>query len=108
MTDGYTHIIDLAQEIDPPEDGILSKVLFESDQVKAVLFGFGEGEGLSEHSASVPAIVHFVKGEAAFTLGEDPVEATPGTWIHMNANLKHSVEAKTPVIMLLLMLKNKG
>jgi len=29
------------------------------------------------------------------------VPAAPGTWIHMPANLSHSVVAKTPLIMLL-------
>ena len=33
------------------------------------------------------------------------VEAQTGTWIHMPANLKHSVHTKTPVVMLLLLLK---
>ena len=72
---------------------------------KAVAFGFAEGEELSEHTASMPAIVHFLEGEATLTLGEDTVAAQHGTWIHMPANLKHSVLAKTPVVMLLLLLK---
>jgi hypothetical protein len=28
-----------------------------------------------------------------------------GTWVHMPANLKHSIEAITPVLMLLVLLK---
>ncbi len=53
----------------------------------------------------MPAILHFIQGEATLTLGEDKVEAQPGTWIHMPPDLKHSVKAKTPVIMLLLLVK---
>jgi quercetin dioxygenase-like cupin family protein len=60
----YTHIIDLAKEVEPPEDGILTRTVFNDDHVKAVIFGFGKGEELSEHTASMPAILHFVKGEA--------------------------------------------
>ena len=101
----YTHIIDLAKEVEPPEDGILTRTLFNNDDVKAVIFGFGQGEELSEHTASMPAILHFIQGEAALTLGDDKVEAKPGTWIHMPPELKHSVKAKTPVVMLLLLLK---
>jgi len=33
------------------------------------------------------------------------VEAQPGNWIHMPANLQHSVKTKTPVVMLLPLLK---
>ena len=105
MNHNYTHIIDLAKEVEPPEDGILTRTLFNDDHVKAVIFGFGQGEELSEHTASMPAILHFIQGEATLTLGDKTVEAQPGTWIHMPANLQHSVHAKTPVVMLLLLLK---
>ena len=101
----YTHIIDLAKEVEPPEDGILTRTLFNNEDVKAVIFGFGQGEELSEHTASMPAILHFLQGEATLTLGDDTVDAKPGTWIHMPPELKHSVKAKTPVVMLLLLLK---
>ena len=105
MSQSYTHVIDLAKEAEPPKDGILTRTLFNNDDVKAVMFGFGQGEELSEHTASMPAILHFLQGEATLTLGDDTVEAQPGTWIHMQPNLKHSVRTKTPVVMLLLLLK---
>jgi quercetin dioxygenase-like cupin family protein len=53
----------------------------------------------------VPAILHFVQGEATVTLADDTIQAQPGTWIHMPANLKHSVKTTSPVVMLLLVLK---
>ena len=105
MSQSYTHIANLAKEVEPPDDGILTRTLFNDDDLKAVIFGFGQGEELSEHTASMPAILHIIEGEANLTLGEDKVDAQPGTWIHMPANLKHSVKAKTPVTMLLLLLK---
>ena len=101
----YTHIIELAKEVELPEDGILTRTLLNNDDVKAVIFGFGQGEELSEHTASMPAILHFIQGEATLTLGDDTIEAQPGTWIHMPANLQHSVKTKTPLVMLLLLLK---
>jgi len=105
MSQGDTRIVDLAKEVEPPGDGILTRTLFNDDHVKAVIFGFGQGEELSEHTASMPAILHLISGEATLTLGDETVEAQPGTWIHMPANLQHSVHAKTPVVMLLLLLK---
>ena len=101
----YTKIVDLAKEVEPPDDGILTRTLYNDDNVKAVIFGFGQGQELSEHTASMPAILHLIQGEATLTLGEDLVEAQAGTWVHMPANLKHSIQAKTPVVMLLLLLK---
>ena len=101
----YTHINDLAKEAQPPEKGILSRTIFNDEKVKAVIFGFGQGEELSEHTASMPAILQFIQGEATVTLGDEKHEAKAGTWVHMPTGQRHSIQAKTPVVMLLLLLK---
>ena len=59
----------------------------------------------ADHTASMPAVLHFLQGEAKLTLGDDTLEARPGTWVHMAKGLRHSIQAKTPVVMLLLLLK---
>jgi quercetin dioxygenase-like cupin family protein len=105
MNPAYTLINNLVQEAQPPADGILSKTVFQNDRIKVVLFGFGEGQELSEHTASRPAILHFVQGEATVGLGDDTQNCHAGSWVHMPANLKHSVRAKTPVVMLLTLIK---
>jgi quercetin dioxygenase-like cupin family protein len=101
----YTHILDLAKEVEPPAEGILSRTVFQDDRLKAVVFGFGQGQELSEHTAAKPAMLFFVTGEASVGLGDDTQEAQAGTWVHMTAGLKHSIKAKTPVVMLLVLLK---
>ena len=105
MSSRFTHFVDLAKEVAPPDDGILTRTLFNDDHLKVVIFGFAPGEELSEHTASMPAILHFLQGEATLTVGDHAVESQPGSWIHMLPNLKHSIAAKTPVIMLLMLLK---
>ena len=105
MTTAYTHMLDLAKEVPPPDKGILSRTLFNDDRLKVVLFGFGPGEELSEHTASMPAVLHFLQGEASLTLDTDALEAKPGTWVHMPKGMRHSILAKTPVVMLLLLMK---
>lgn len=101
----YTHFLDLAKEAKPPADGILSRTIFQDNKIKAVVFGFAQDEELSEHTAAKPAMLFFVTGEATVGLGDDVQEAQAGTWVHMPANLKHSIKAKTPVVMLLVLLK---
>ncbi len=101
----YTLFLDLAKEVQPPDKGILSRTLFSDDRLKAVAFGFAQGEELSEHTASMPAVLHFLQGEAKLTLGDDTLEVKPATWVHMPKGLLHSIQAKTPVVMLLLLLK---
>ena len=105
MSDPYTLVADLASEIEPPADGTLSRTVYQDERLKVVLFGFSAGQELSEHTASSPAIMHFLLGEATVILGDDKVLAKVGTWIHMPPNLKHSIRAETPVNMLLLLLK---
>ena len=105
MATSYTHVSDLAKEAQPPDKGILSRTLFSDDRLKAVAFGFAQGDELSEHTASMPAVLHFLRGEATVTLGDDRHEAKPGTWVHMPAGLRHGIRATTPAVMLLLLLK---
>jgi quercetin dioxygenase-like cupin family protein len=105
MATQYTHFSDLATESQPPEKGILSRTLFSDDRLKAVLFSFAQGEELSEHTASMPAVLHFLQGDARLTLGDDTLEARPGTWVHMVKGLRHNIQAKTSMVMLLLLLK---
>ena len=100
-----TILANLGDEIAPPADGTLSRTVHQDDHLKAVLFGFAAGQELSEHTASTPAIMHFLSGEAEVTLGSDNVRASGGTWIHMPPQLQHSIRAKSPVVMLLLLLK---
>jgi quercetin dioxygenase-like cupin family protein len=105
MTTAYTHFSDLAKEVQPPDKGILSRTLYNDDQLKAVAFAFAQGEELFEHTASMSAVLHFLQGEATMTLGDDRHEAKPGTWVHMSRGLRHSIQARTPLVMLLLLLK---
>lgn len=105
MADNYTFLADLAKEAAPPGDGILSRTVYQDDRLKAVLFGFAAGEELSEHTAAKPAMLFFVQGEATVGLGDDSHEAKPGSWVHMPAGMRHSIRAKTPTVMLLVLLK---
>jgi quercetin dioxygenase-like cupin family protein len=105
MTTTYTHFSDLGKEVQPPDKGTLSRTLFSDDRLKAVLFGFAQGEELSEHTASMPAVLHLLQGEAKLTLGDDTVGAKTGTWAHMPTGLRHSIQARTPVVTLLMLLK---
>ena len=106
MKADYTYIADLAKHVDIPVDGILSRTLYSDEQVKVVVFGFDAGQELSEHTASMPAILHIIQGEALLTLGDDPMEARAGAWVHMPPELRHSLQARTPVVMLLTMMKS--
>ncbi len=98
-------IPDLATAIEIPEKGTLSLTLHQDDHTKLVLFGFAQGQELSEHTAAVPAIIQQISGEAQWKLGDQIINAIPGTLSHMPANLPHSIAATKPCVMLLTLLK---
>jgi quercetin dioxygenase-like cupin family protein len=105
MAAPYTLLSDLAAEVQIPVNGILSRTLHNDDRLKIVIFGFAEGQELTAHTAPMPAVIHVLQGEARLTLGADMVEARAGAFVHMPPRLEHGILARTPVIMLLLMLK---
>jgi quercetin dioxygenase-like cupin family protein len=107
ISNRYVYLKDLAAEVNVPEDGILSRTLQNDDRSKLILFGFGPGQELTAHTAPFPATLYFVQGEASLQLGEDHLEAGPGTFAYMPANLEHGIRARTSVVMLLTMLKEK-
>jgi quercetin dioxygenase-like cupin family protein len=105
MNTNYFFTDELAKEVEIPKNGILSRTLYADDKIKAIIFGFDSGQELSNHTAAVSAIIHIVKGEAKLTLGGEVKEVKEGAWAHMEPRLEHALYAKTPVVMLLLMLQ---
>jgi quercetin dioxygenase-like cupin family protein len=106
MEEAYSYFENLSAEL--PEispDSIVSRTLYEDEQHKAILFGFAQGQELSEHTASQTALLYFVKGSAQLTLGEDQRQASPGTWVRMAPRLPHSVLAETELVMMLILMK---
>ena len=105
MTNPYTFFPEIAETIDTiPDESIVSRTVYRDDQLKAIVFAFAPGQELSEHTASVPAIIQILDGECLLTLGSDSYTVKAGAWARMPANLPHSIIAKTPLKMLLLML----
>ena len=99
-----TNLLEQLPEV--PPDSIVSRTLYTDAQVKAVLFGFAAGQALSEHTAATPAIIHVLRGEATLTIGADARTVGPDTWVRLPARQPHSLEAHTPVVMLLLLLRD--
>jgi quercetin dioxygenase-like cupin family protein len=101
----YTYIEKLENAVDSiPSESIVSRTIHVDNQIKVSMFGFAPGQELSDHTASVPAIIQIIQGTGSLTVGEDSYTAGPGTWVHMQANTKHALKAITPMQMLLIML----
>ena len=101
----YTAIPDITAAVPIPENGILSRTIFNDVSLKIVAFAFSAGQELSAHTAPMAAVLYFVQGEAELTLGADKQSVQTGALVHMPAQLVHGVLAKTPLVMTLMMLK---
>jgi len=103
MNEQHLHFDNLVESVQISPDSIVSRTLRADENAKMIVFGFDAGQELSEHTASVLAIIHILSGQAEISLGEEKHEASAGSWSWMPAKLPHSSVAKTPVVLLLTM-----
>ena len=72
----YTFFQDIRQTIESiPTDSIVSRTISREGGMKVIVFAFAVGQELSEHTASVPAIIQILQGEADLTVGGDHYDA---------------------------------
>lgn len=102
----YRFIPSLADAVEIPAEGILSRPLMTDSHLRATLFGLSAGQELTEHTTTMEALIHVLEGEMALTLGDDEHIARGGAWIQMQPNLRHSVKALTPVKFFLVVLRD--
>ena len=75
---------DVALAVDIQPGAVVSRIIFHDGRTEVTVFGFGAGEGLSEHQASRVAIVQVVKGRLEFI-------ADKSTWSEKLARTSTSV-----------------
>lgn len=106
MSEKYIFLADLNEKLPAiPGNSILSQILVKNDQLEVTLFQFAEGQELTEHTSSFPAVIHILSGEGSMTLGQDSVKIHAGSWVYMPPDLPHSMRTDTPMVMLLTLRK---
>jgi quercetin dioxygenase-like cupin family protein len=98
-------IISLADETKFADNGIVSRTLFRGANGRAVLFGFAEGQELTEHTSTQQALIQILSGECEFQLAGKPHNLKAGDLLYMPPNLPHAVKAKKQFSMLLTLMK---
>jgi quercetin dioxygenase-like cupin family protein len=98
-------VTDLEAMVQIAEDGIVSKSIVENEHHKIILFCFAPGQELSEHTASVPAVIHVLRGKGTVKLGDTVHETGPGKLYYMPAELRHAVVAQDELVFLLTMFR---
>jgi quercetin dioxygenase-like cupin family protein len=102
---GQEKILSLAKETQFAPNGIVSRTLLRTDNLRTVLFGFAEGQELTEHTSTQQALVQILSGECEFSLAGTPHRLKAGDFLYMPPNLPHAVKATQQFSMLLTLSK---
>ena len=94
-------ILSLTEETRFAPNGIVSRTLLRTANSRIVLFGFAEGQELTEHTSTQHAVIQILSGECEFSLAGKLHTLKVGDLLYMPPNLPHSVRAITRFSMLL-------
>jgi len=98
-------VVSLGAETQYAPNGIVSRTLFRGPNVRVVLFGFAEGQELTEHTSTQTAMVQVLSGECDFSLSGKVQKLKAGDFLYMPPNAPHAVRASTQFSMLLTLVK---
>ncbi len=105
MGAGRETVISLAKETQFAPNGIVSRTLLRTPLARVVLFGFSEGQELTEHTSTQHALIEVLSGECEFSLAGKPHNLKAGDFLHMPLNVPHAVKATKQFSMLLTLFK---
>ena len=88
-----TAFIQLTDHIDYPESGVLSKIIWKSEQSQCSLFCLAAQTEISDHTSTRNATVQVLAGTGELTLNSDTILLTPGVFVFMPANAPHALVA---------------
>ncbi len=99
-------VANLAALVDYQEGSVVSRTLVKQEKGTVTLFAFGEGEGLSEHTAPFDALVYILDGEMDVTISGKASRLKEGEMIIMPADEPHALKAVKRFKMLLVMIRS--
>ena len=102
---GAEKIISLGGETRFVPNGIVSRTLLRTTNSRVVLFGFDEGQELTEHTSTQHAVIQILSGECEFSLAGKLHALKAGDLLYLPPNLAHAVKGTTQFSMLLTLTK---
>ena len=98
-------VFSLPAEAQFVDNGIVSRTLLRAPNARVVLFGFSEGQELTEHTSTMHAMVQVLSGECDFSVNGKSHLLKPGDLLYMPPNAPHAAKAVTQFSMLLTLFK---
>ena len=85
---------------------MVSRTIIDKKAGTLTLFAFGEGQGLSEHTAPFDALVYIIDGESEITISGKILHLKQGEIVIMPANKPHALKAVEKFKMMLIMIRS--
>ncbi len=101
-----SEVLQLKQLLNFQSGAVVSKTLINEKSGTITLFAFDQNEGLSEHEAPYDASVYILEGNLDITISGKPYSLQAEDLIIMPANEPHALTAKSPVKLLLVMIRS--
>ena len=98
-------VLDPGDIVSYQEGSVVSRTLIDKKVGTITVFAFGEGQGLSEHTAPYDAFIHVIDGSAEITVAGVPHVVQTGRMIILPANQPHELKALERFKMLLVMIR---
>ncbi len=98
--------IKLIDLVDYQEGSVVSRTIIDKKTGSLTLFAFGEGQGLSEHTAPFDALVYLLDGEAEIVISGKTLHLKEGEMVIMPANKPHALKAMKKFKMILVMIRS--
>ena len=96
----------VADMVDYQGGSVVSREIIGKGVGTVTLFAFGEGQGLSEHTAPFDALVHVLDGEVDITISGKTLRLSEGEMVIMPANEPHALKAVRRFKMILTMIRS--
>lgn len=84
------------------------RVVLSIPGVRVQRLSLAAGGRLPEHATPRRALVQVLAGSCDFTAGEDTWLLAPGDWVHLPPGLRHAVNAREAVVLLVTQIGSEG
>ncbi len=102
----HSQVVNAGDLVAYQADSVVSRQVLGKPTGTVTLFAFDVGQGLSEHTAPLDALVFILDGVAEVTIAGQPFQVAEGEMILMPANRPHALNAKQRFKMMLIMIRS--
>jgi len=93
-------MFDVLKEAEFLPDRFVSKLLYDSDAMRVVIFGLLPGQEIPPHTAPSRVVLHMVQGKGAFLTGSGEQAADAGAFVITEPNEPHGFNAAGKTVLL--------